>query len=81
MKTLLRVDASIRLIESNTRVLTDYFEEAWLRANPDGKVIRRCLTTDVIPHLSQEAFEAFSVSGEFQGSCRLKLIIMPPCFL
>lgn len=71
MKTLLRIDASIRLADSNTRALTGYFEEAWLRANPDGKVIRRCLATEPIPHLSQEAYEAFQSPGGRTDACTL----------
>ncbi|MDX3774006.1 NAD(P)H-dependent oxidoreductase [Chromatiaceae bacterium AAb-1] len=63
MKTLLRIDTSIRLTDSNTRELSGYFEQAWLQANPDGKVIRRCLATSPVPHLSQEIYEAFQASG------------------
>ncbi|WP_428609730.1 NAD(P)H-dependent oxidoreductase [Sedimenticola sp.] len=63
MKTLLRIDASIRLTGSITRSLTDYFEEAWLHTHPDAKVIRRCLVSEPIPHLSQAAFEAFQSPG------------------
>lgn len=59
MKTLLRLDSSIRLSGSYTRTLTDYYEGAWLNANPDSKVIRRCLVNDSIPHLTQEALENF----------------------
>jgi FMN-dependent NADH-azoreductase len=68
MKTLLRIDASIRLADSITRSLTGYFEEAWLRTNPDSKIIRRCLVSDPIPHLSQKAFEAFQSPGGSTGA-------------
>jgi FMN-dependent NADH-azoreductase/ketosteroid isomerase-like protein len=71
MKTLLRIDASIRLADSSTRALTGYFEEAWLRANPGGKAIRRCLASDPIPHLSQEAYEGFQPNGGPAGACAL----------
>ncbi len=63
MKTLLRIDTSIRLADSTTRTLTSHFEEAWLRANPDSTVIRRCLATVPVPHLSQEAYEGFRPRG------------------
>jgi FMN-dependent NADH-azoreductase len=59
MKTLLRIDASIRLNGSSTRALTHHFEERWRAANPDGEVIHRCLATAPIPHLTQPEFEAF----------------------
>jgi len=60
MKTLLRVDSSIRRTGSYTRELTEYFENAWKKANPDGHVIRRCLRSDNIPHLTDEALKIFS---------------------
>ncbi|MEW5849342.1 MAG: NAD(P)H-dependent oxidoreductase [Myxococcota bacterium] len=63
MKTLLRIDASIRLTGSHTRALTTYFVERWLGANPGGKVIQRCLTTAPVPHLSEETLETFDNPG------------------
>ena len=60
MKTLLRIDSSMRRDGSCTRRLTDTFERLWLSANPGGTVLRRCLATDPAPHLEQAAFEAFS---------------------
>jgi len=71
MTTLLRIDASIRLVDSNTRVLTNYFEEMWLKANPNGSVVRRCLTSDPVPYLTQEAFEAFGSVGGKASTGRL----------
>jgi FMN-dependent NADH-azoreductase/ketosteroid isomerase-like protein len=59
MKTLLRLDSSIRLSGSYTRTLTDYYERAWLNENPDGEVIHRCLVNDSIPHFTEEALENF----------------------
>lgn len=67
MKTLLRIDASIRLENSHTRTLTGHFEAAWLRANPDGTVVRRCLAAEPVPHLSQGAYEAFDAPGGRSG--------------
>lgn len=64
MKTLLRIDSSIRLSDSCTRELTGYFEEAWLRKNPDSNVIRRCLMKSPVPHLTQEVFDTFQNSDE-----------------
>jgi len=64
MKTLLRIDASIRLAGSHTRELTRYFEKTWLMEHPGGQVIRRCLTTAPIPHLTQEAFDEFQSADE-----------------
>lgn len=64
MKTLLRIDSSIRLSDSCTRELTGYSEEAWLRKNPDGNVIRCCLMKNPVPHLTQEVFNTFQLSDE-----------------
>ena len=60
MKTLLRIDASIRLTGSHTRELTNHFETAWLRANPGGRVMRRCLANDAVEHLSQPSFDVIA---------------------
>ena len=64
MTTLLRVDASLRLEESSTRALTDHFERRWLEANPKGRVVRRCLARDPLPHLTQTELEAFDPGFE-----------------
>ena len=59
MKTLLRIDTSIRIDGSYTRAITDYFEKAWLGKYPDGNVIRRCMVRDPVPHLTQGTLEVF----------------------
>ncbi|NER82089.1 MAG: hypothetical protein F6K42_21520 [Leptolyngbya sp. SIO1D8] len=64
MKTLLRIDASVRIEGSNTRTLTDYFQSQWLNANPGGSVIRRSLDSDPIPHISNETIKAFQPSNK-----------------
>lgn len=53
MKTLLRIDSSPRK-NSKTRELTDRFEQKWLVANPDGLVIRRDLSREPLPFLTEE---------------------------
>jgi FMN-dependent NADH-azoreductase len=69
MKTLLRIDASVRVNGSNTRSLTDYFQSKWLSANPGGIVIQRCLDSNPIPHVSNETIKAFqNTSGQSQAS-------------
>ncbi len=59
MKTLLRIDSSIRVSDSYTRFLTDYFEKAWSREYPEGRVVNRCLATDPVPHLTNEVMASF----------------------
>jgi FMN-dependent NADH-azoreductase len=63
VKTLLRIDASARLDGSTTRHLTEYFQARWKEANPEGRVIARCLASHPIPHLDQETVERFHVAG------------------
>ncbi|WP_084544305.1 RNA polymerase sigma-70 factor [Chroogloeocystis siderophila] len=69
MKTLLRIDASVRVDGSNTRILTDYFQSKWLSANPGSSVIQRCLSSNPVPHICNETIEAFQhSSGTSNGS-------------
>lgn len=59
MKKLLRIDASLRSEGSHSRALADYFEAAWRKKYPTGKVIYRDLTKVQIPHLQNETVQAF----------------------
>lgn len=59
MKSLLRIDASIRSTDSVTRSLADHFEHTWKLANPGGGVIHHCLAQNPPPHLSPETLSAF----------------------
>ena len=49
MATLLRVDSSPMGEASISRALTGEFERMWRRANPDGRVMARDVTTTTIP--------------------------------
>ncbi|OGB33115.1 MAG: hypothetical protein A3F78_12295 [Burkholderiales bacterium RIFCSPLOWO2_12_FULL_61_40] len=71
MKTLLRIDTSIRTDGSHTRVLADYFAARWLEDHPDGRVVRRCLASDPVPHLSNAMFEAFQQGRGQSPDCAL----------
>jgi len=64
MKTLLRIDASLRTEGSHSRNLADFFETHWEKANPRGRVIHRDLTRINIPHLQNETVQAFHISEE-----------------
>jgi len=76
MKTLLRIDASIRLADSHTRKLTSYFEKAWLMENPDAQVIRRCLMTGPIPHLTQTDLDEFQNTNDHVMARKLSDILI-----
>ena len=64
MKTLLRIDASLRTEGSHSRNLADFFETHWEKANPGGRVIHRDLTRINIPHLQNETVQAFHIPEE-----------------
>lgn len=66
MKTLLRIDASLRTEGSHSRILADFFETQWKTANPQGKVIHRDLTQQHLPHLTNSTVEAFYIPDEHQ---------------
>ena len=66
MKTLLRVDSSPRQ-QSKTRALTDRFEQTWHEAHPDSVIVRRDLTQETLPFLTEEWIGA-SYTPEAQRS-------------
>lgn len=59
MKTLLRIDSSLRLENSYSRSAGDRFVQEWKMRNPNGKVKKREVGTRFIPHLDQALFEEF----------------------
>lgn len=59
MRTLLRIDSSLRLNNSYSRRSGDSFVQEWKALNPYGKVKNREVGTRFIPHLDQELFEDF----------------------
>ncbi|THU32011.1 FMN-dependent NADH-azoreductase [Niastella caeni] len=59
MKTLLRIDASIRKAHSYSRELADYFQNQWQIRYPDSQIIYRDLAAEPVPHLNQQLTEAF----------------------
>ncbi|NML69038.1 FMN-dependent NADH-azoreductase [Chryseobacterium sp. RP-3-3] len=59
MNTLLRIDSSLRLEDSHSRRMGDYFVKQWNIKHPDGAVIQRDTTRQSTPHLTQQTFDAF----------------------
>lgn len=59
MKTLLKVDASIRNDQSYSKAISTHFLDRWLRIYPDSKIISRDLAAEAPPHISQVLAEAF----------------------
>lgn len=71
MKTLLRIDSSLRVKNSYSRNAGDNFVRAWEELNPEGSISIREVGTSHIPHLEQEVLEKFHTAGD--TSDRLKL--------
>lgn len=59
MKTLLRIDASLRTHGSSSRQLADRFQARWVEANPGGRVVVRDLAQSPVPHLDRATAAAF----------------------
>lgn len=59
MNTLLRIDSSLRTEQSYSRTLGDYFIQQWKIKNPDGSIIERDVTRQLIPHITQQTVNAF----------------------
>lgn len=59
MNTLLRIDSSLRTEQSYSRTLGDYFIQQWKIKNPDGIIMERDVTRQLIPHITQQMVNAF----------------------
>lgn len=66
MKTLLRIDASIRKKGSFSRTVGDFFQSQWELKNPGGRIINRDLTEQTVPHLTEALTEAFNLDTRQQ---------------
>jgi FMN-dependent NADH-azoreductase len=59
MNTLLQLNASIHSEAGQSTQLANRFVAAWQQRHPDGRVTRRDLASEPVPHLSAERFGAF----------------------
>jgi FMN-dependent NADH-azoreductase len=59
MTTLLQINTSIHSRAGHSSRLADRFVASWQARHPDGRVIRRDLAADPVPHLNGERFSAF----------------------
>jgi FMN-dependent NADH-azoreductase len=64
MKTLLKIQTSLAGSQGQSSLLADQFISTWLARNPDGRVVIRDLSRDVVPHLTAERFAAFGTNPE-----------------
>ncbi len=61
---LLRIDASSRIENSDSRKLADHFQQQWQKSNPDGSVTIRDIINQPIPHIHQKTIEGFYTPSE-----------------
>ena len=59
MKTLLQISTSLFSSGGQSTQLADTFVAEWQRTHPDGRVIRRDLSVNPVPHLDAERLTAF----------------------
>ena len=59
MAQLLRIDSSARLQESHSRRLADEIETAWLTRHPSGRILRRDLAQQPLPHIIEATIAGY----------------------
>jgi FMN-dependent NADH-azoreductase len=64
MKTLLQIDSSLFSGQGQSSQLAAAFAARWSELHPEGRVVRRDLARQEIPHLSAERFQAFLARPE-----------------
>ena len=74
MSTLLRIDSSARYTGSLTRQLSAAYAEQWQAKNPGGKIIRRDLASQTLPHITEAMIGAYFTPAD-QRSAEQQAII------
>ena len=64
MKTLLQIDSSLFSEHGQSSRLAHAFAARWQDLNPGGRVVKRDLARQEIPHLTAERFQAFLAKPE-----------------
>lgn len=59
MSTLLQINASLAGADGQSSRLANRFVADWLAQHPNGRVVKRDLATESVPHLTAERFQAF----------------------
>ena len=59
MNTLLQINASLAGANGESSRLADRFAADWLARHPEGRIVKRDLASDPVPHLTAERFQAF----------------------
>lgn len=64
MSTLLQINASIQGENGQSSQLANRFVSAWQARHPQGRILRRDLAADPVPHLTAARFAAFLAPPE-----------------
>jgi FMN-dependent NADH-azoreductase len=59
MNTLLQINASLAGANGQSSQLAERFVADWLAQHPEGRVVKRDLSAEPVPHLTAERFQAF----------------------
>lgn len=76
MTHILRIDSSSRVEGSHSRELADYFQTAWLKKNPDDRVIVRDVVKNPVPHIADLTIAGFYTPPEQQTETMKKAIAL-----
>jgi len=74
MSTLLQINSSILGGQGQSSQLADAFVARWQARNPQGRVIKRDLATDPVPHLDAERFQAFLTPAEQRSAAQRAVV-------
>jgi len=64
MKTLLKITAGMAGATGDSAKLAEQYAQQWLTQNPGARVVRRDLSSEPVPHLTAERFQAFNTLAE-----------------
>ena len=64
MTRILRIDASSRRDEANSRELANLFVSQWLAREPDAEIMRRDLAEAPVPHIANETIQGYYTPAE-----------------
>jgi FMN-dependent NADH-azoreductase len=74
MKTLLKITAGLSGAHGQSAQLADEYVRTWLAQNPDGRVVTRDLSTQPVPHLTAERFEAFGTPETSRNAAQHEIV-------
>ncbi|MGD9941871.1 MAG: FMN-dependent NADH-azoreductase [Burkholderiaceae bacterium] len=74
MPTLLQIDSSLFSANGQSSRLAAQFVAGWQRRLPHGRVVRRDLAADPLPHLSADRFQAFITPAEQRDAAQREAV-------